>query len=524
MTYNPYENNTDTNDNPYESNSSGYDVNENSTASVDYTPDEYYQNNYSQHQDAAQQYARYGENYYSGGNNYSDPVGRSEEPANPYTSNYGSNPYNTTTYASEKYTSNPYTSAPYTSTPYTAKPVKKKVKKEGKAVTKGALAAVLVVSILCSTVLGAVGGYFITSKISSGKSITTGGLTINKADNESASYTASGAMLSTSEIVEKSADSVVEITTEAVVTGSFSQQYIKEGAGSGVIVSTDGYIVTNYHVIAGASEISVTMRNQKEQTNARLIGTYEAGDLALIKIETDTELKAATFGNSDKLNVGDYAVAIGNPLGQLGGTVTDGIISALDREVTIDGETMNLLQTNAEISPGNSGGGLFNGAGELIGIVNAKSSTEAAEGLGFAIPINDVQDVLSDLKEYGYVTGQVYLGMSLIDVSSTADAWMYGVAQAGVYVASVDIGSNAAEAGFYGGDIILEVNGTKVSTTAEVDAIIDTPTVGDQVSFKVNRNGQTGTLKMKLQEYTRNTTTENQKTEDVPSIWDAFGY
>ena len=175
---------------------------------------------------------------------------------------------------------------------------------------------------------------------------------------------------------------------------------------------------------------------------------------------------------------------------------------------------MNLLQTNAEISPGNSGGGLFNGSGELIGIVNAKSSTEAAEGLGFAIPINDVQDVLSDLKQYGYVTGQIDLGMSLVDISTSVEAWMYNVSEAGVYVSSVDRDSNAAEAGFYGGDIILEVNGTKVRTTAEVDAIIDKLEVGDTVTFKVSRNGRTGKLKMELEEYTPSTIQNNQSEDD----------
>jgi len=517
------------NTNPFEGNGNEAENNVTQESQSDYTPDEYYQENYGQQTASAEQYAKYGEDFYSNPESYSEPVHKSEEAVNknPYTSSYSQNPYTSNQYNSNPYASNPYNSNPY-SAPVQKKPVREK--KEKKPVTTKTLAAVLVISILCSTILGAVGGFAITNFVNKNKTITTGGLTIQKSEGESASHQGAGASLSTSEIVEKAADSVVEITTEAVVTGTFSQQYIQEGAGSGVIISTDGYIITNYHVIEGASQISVTMRNQTEQTSARLIGAYEEGDLALIKIDTDTELKAATFGNSDKLNVGDYAVAIGNPLGQLGGTVTDGIISALDREVTIDGETMNLLQTNAEISPGNSGGGLFNGAGELIGVVNAKSSTEAAEGLGFAIPVNDVQDVLADLKEYGYVTGQVYLGMSLIDISSTAEAWMYGVSQSGVYVASVDNGSNAAEAGFYGGDIITEVNGTEVKTTAEVDAIIDKLSVGDEVTFKVSRNGQKGTLKMKLQEYTRSTTIQNNQQQQQQeqygggSIWDIFGY
>lgn len=236
----------------------------------------------------------------------------------------------------------------------------------------------------------------------------------------------------------------------------------------------------------------------------------------------------ATFGDSSKLSVGDYAVAIGNPLGQLGGTVTDGIISALDREVTIDNQTMNLLQTNSEISPGNSGGGLFNGNGELIGIVNAKSSSEAVEGIGFAIPINDVQDVLSDLKKYGYVKGQIDLGMSLSDISNTAQLWMYGTNQTGVYVTSVYANSNAAKAGFRAGDIITKVNGTEVKSTSELNSIIKKFKVGDTVTFYVYRGTQSGTIKMKLAEYSKETefnsesNNSNSGNEEGGSIWDYF--
>lgn len=492
MTNNPYE--------PYDN------IN---TDNSDFNPSNYYQEKQEQIPNPAEQYAKYGEDFYNG-KNYDEPAVEQTPNPNPYTCDYSSNPY----------TSNPYTSNPYTSQAYTPKPPK--VKKEKKPISRGVLAVALIISILCSGILGTAGGYLVSSRLN----YTSGGLTIKKSEAGSSSLTAQGAPLSTSKIVEIAADTVVEITTEMVVTGSFSQQYIQEGAGSGVIISADGYIVTNYHVIEGASEITVTLRNQKDTANARIIGVYEAGDLALIKIDTDKELKSATFGNSDALEVGDYAVAIGNPLGQLGGTVTDGIISALDREVIIDDETMNLLQTNAEISPGNSGGGLFNGNGELIGIVNAKSSTQSAEGLGFAIPINDVQDVLSDLKEYGYVKGQIDLGMSLLDISSTAEAWMYGVSKSGVYVSGVDNGSNAAKAGFYGGDIILQVNSTDVSTTADVKAIIDKLKVGDVVTFKVYRNGETGTLKMELEEYTRNgaTTQKQEQNSNNSSIWDIFGY
>ena len=478
------------NDNPYES-------------KPDYTPDEYYQKISSQ-ENSAEQYAKYGEAYYGGNSGTSAQTGNvysnSQQPKPQYTSGY--NPNNRYSYT------NPT-------------PKKQKVKKQKKPVTYGMLCLLLVATVIVSTVISTSGG-FIAGLLTNRQ----GNLVINKSGSGSPSYTASNASLSTTEIVDKAAESVVEITTEAVVTGSFSQQYIQQGAGSGVIISEDGYIVTNYHVIEDASQISVTLRNEKEYTKVELVGIYEAGDIALLKINTKDSFTPAVFGDSSKLEVGDYAVAIGNPLGQLGGTVTDGIISALDRKVTIDDETMNLLQTNAEISPGNSGGGLFDGNGELIGIVNAKSSQTSSEGLGFAIPINDVVDVLSDLKEYGYVKGQIDLGMSLSDVNSTAQAWMYGANKTGVYVTSINIGSNAEKAGFQAGDIIQEVNGTKVTSTQEVNDIIKTLKVGDTVSFKVYRNGSTGTLKMKLAEYKPSTfKPSDTKTQDnQSSFWDFFNY
>ena len=187
---------------------------------------------------------------------------------------------------------------------------------------------------------------------------------------------------------------------------------------------------------------------------------------------------------------------------------------------------MNLLQTNAEISPGNSGGGLFNGEGELIGIVNAKSSSDSAEGIGFAIPINDVENVLSDLKQYGYVKGQIDIGMSLADVNSTAQLWMYGANQTGVYVTSVNNGSNAEKAGFKSGDIIAAVNDTEVKSTSEFNTEINKHKVGDKVTFKVYRSGRTGTITMTLEEYTQssNTAQNSQNSQKQQQSDDSSGW
>ncbi|MEG2489159.1 MAG: trypsin-like peptidase domain-containing protein, partial [Anaerorhabdus sp.] len=221
--------------------------------------------------------------------------------------------------------------------------------------------------------------------------------------------------LSLQDIIQKAQPSVVEIRTETVSNNFLLQEYVSEGAGSGVIITSDGYIVTNNHVIDNASTINVTLSDGTSYP-ATLIGKDAATDLAVIKIEA-TNLTMAVLGNSDGISVGDTVVAIGNPLGRLGGSATDGIISALDREITIDNETMTLLQTNAAVNPGNSGGGLFNSRGELIGIVNAKSSGSDIEGLGFAIPVNDVKTVAEQLINDGYVSNRASMGVYLSEVT-----------------------------------------------------------------------------------------------------------
>ena len=290
------------------------------------------------------------------------------------------------------------------------------------------------------------------------------------------------------QITEKSADSVVEITTETVETGTMLQQYISSGAGSGVIITDDGYILTNHHVIEGATNITVTLRNGDAHP-ATLVGLDEQLDIALLKIEAD-DLSPASIGTSSNLVVGQTVVAIGNPLGQLGGTVTDGIISALDRNITLDGETHNLLQTNAAVNPGNSGGGLFDAQGNLIAIVVAKSSGDGVEGLGFAIPIDDVLAILDDLKEHGYVTGRVSLGLSIVEITNEQTAWMYRVNELGTYIYSITADSSAAEAGLQPGDRIVSVNGIEIETYDDLKEFLKTVSVGDTLRFVVSRSGQ----------------------------------
>lgn len=279
-------------------------------------------------------------------------------------------------------------------------------------------------------------------------------------------------------------NTVVEIKTEVVTTGSFFGNYIQSGAGSGVIISSDGYIVTNNHVIDGASNITVRLKNGSEY-KAELVGTDADSDLAVLKIEPESDLIPVIFGNSDELSVGQQVVAVGNPLGELGGTVTTGIISALDRELTIDGKKMNLLQMDAAVNPGNSGGGLFNLKGELIGIVNAKSSGDSVEGLGFAIPSATASKTAGELIEYGYVRGRVDLGLTLYDVRDSITAMYCGVDQLGCYV----IESKYTD-GFQKWDRIIAVNGESVTYYADIAALKNDLEVGDTVTFTVVRKGR----------------------------------
>lgn len=322
---------------------------------------------------------------------------------------------------------------------------------------------------------------------------------------KTAGYTledATGSNMTVQEITAAAKESVVEITTESVVSDTWMQQYVTQGAGSGVIISSDGYIVTNNHVIDGAGKITVTTADQKEY-EAKLIGTDPNTDVAVLKISAKN-LKAATYGNSDQLAVGDLAVAIGNPLGELGGTVTAGIISALDRQLSLDGKTMTLLQTDTSINPGNSGGGLFNSDGQLIGVVVAKSSGSDVEGLGFAIPVNTAAEVAQQLISKGYVSGYPYSGMTYTQNSGQdgIDAFFSGGQSAPtVYIYSVD-GQNAKRAGFKSGDIVYSIDGKEITSLDEVSQIINSHRVGDTIKYVILRDGQAFEIKLELEEKT----------------------
>ena len=295
------------------------------------------------------------------------------------------------------------------------------------------------------------------------------------------------AELTIPEIAARNASSVVEIYTESVVSGGRMGQYIAEGAGSGVIITDTGYIITNNHVIDGASKITVRL-NSGEDYEATLIGRDSKTDLAVLKI-TASNLNPAVFGDSDELVPGELAVAIGNPLGRLGGTVSEGIISALSRNIEIDGTMMTLLQTTAAVNPGNSGGGLFNRFGELIGVVNAKSSGTDIEGIGFTIPVNLAKTITEALMKYGYVPGRIDFGAVLVDVPDQMTARMYRVSETGVYVSRADEGSKLQQ-----GDRIISFGGVDVNSIADINELLEHYSAGDTVTIIVSRSGSAVTV------------------------------
>ncbi len=299
--------------------------------------------------------------------------------------------------------------------------------------------------------------------------------------------------LTMQEVIQKTHNSVVEITTETVARGFFSQQMIMTGAGSGVIFTSDGYIVTNNHVIEDTKVIRVRLANGQEY-EAKLIGVDVKSDIAVIKIDAKN-LEAAILGNSEHIQVGDTAIAIGNPLGELGGTVTSGIISALDREITIGNQVMNLLQTNAQINRGNSGGGLFNSKGELIGIVNAKSAGTSIEGIGFAIPINDVNNVVEQIINNGFVTNRATLGVTVAEIKEQD-----GKYPAGLYISSVIKGSAADKAGLKEYDQILFAGDERIQTYNDLAKVLKKKNVGDSIMITVVRDNQKMEVDVILQE------------------------
>lgn len=381
---------------------------------------------------------------------------------------------------------------------YAQKPVKQKKKKEKKYVTRGALVGCMILTMLLSTLLGSFLGAGLSGMDSNNSGRTS------RDDSKLSQLNlgdATGSEMTVAEIVDKNADAVVEIVVSGTTRGLWGQLQLAQGAGSGVIIREDGYIATNYHVIEGANIVEVTLHNGSAYP-AQIVGSDPSNDVAVIKIE-EKGLTTATIGDSSTVEVGDLAVAIGNPLGQLGGTATTGIISALDRTLEVEGTTLTLLQTDAAINGGNSGGGLFNSKGELIGIVESKASAVGVEGLAFALPINSVAEIINNIIETGgnvgsQTEGTPAVGIVISDVSEEQSQY-YGLDEPGVYIAQVT-GENALKAGFKEQDRIVSFNGTEVKDSSGFISLVRKCKVGDTVTIVVSRQGQQIEIKTVLEE------------------------
>lgn len=358
------------------------------------------------------------------------------------------------------------------------------------------LKPLIAVALICSLLGGLIGGGIVallrpTSTSSGGGSTTT---TINVADGTSP----------ISAIAKANMPAVVSIVNNSSTTYNdvfFGRNYTQEtkASGSGVIISTDGYIVTNYHVIENAYKLTVTLYDGRN-FEAQLIGGDESTDLAVLKIEADN-LTAATIGDSDALEVGDLLVAIGNPLDAqaLAWTVTDGIVSGLGRTVESDGQSFTLIQTNAAINAGNSGGALLNGKGELVGINSMKISGSSVEGMGFAIPINDAKPIIDQLISQGYVS-RPYLGIAGYNINENLLSQVSLKRDNGILVTQLTKNGPAEKYGVKVGDIIYEADGKTIASFDDLSAVLDEHNVGDTITLKINRDGSDTSVDVTLGE------------------------
>lgn len=382
---------------------------------------------------------------------------------------------------------------------------KTKVKKQRRGMRP---IGVIAIALVCALLGGLLGGAIVRSGAKTPEVLTDPELlarieALEKAEKKAPKQQAYDAMPTSTatQVYEQNVGSVVGVTTGGTTTNVFGQTSSIASAGSGFIVRDDGYVVTNYHVISGAQTLSVTLRGGMEY-EATVVG-YDSGmDVAVLKIDAP-ELTAVTVGDSDLLRVGDQVAAIGNPLGELTLSMTVGYISALDREINTDGVPINMLQTDVAINSGNSGGPLFDMKGNVIGITTAKysgstSSGAAIEGIGFALPINDVMKIVDDLLENGYITGRAYLGITAMDMdANTAEIYSLPV---GAYVNSVVDGFCAQKAGLMNGDIILGLGEYEVTCYSDLSRALREFEPGDETTMEIFRAGARMTLSVTFDE------------------------
>ena len=295
-----------------------------------------------------------------------------------------------------------------------------------------------------------------------------------------------------SEVYASNVNSVVSINVSATSTNYFGQTVQTAASGTGFLITEDGYILTNHHVVDGASSVSVTLYNG-ESYDAKVIGSDEDYDIAVLKIDV-TGATPVVLGDSSKLAIGESVAAVGNPLGELTFSMTEGIVSCVNRAINVDGTPFNMIQVDCSINPGNSGGPLFNSYGEVVGIVSAKYSSYSnttVEGIGFAIPINDVVSLVKDIMTNGYVTNKAYLGITPQTMTAQmAQQYRYDVTE-GVFVCSVDPDSAAAKAGLKLGDVITKMDDKDIASYEDLVAAKKSYSAGDTVTLTVYREGKT---------------------------------
>ncbi len=366
-----------------------------------------------------------------------------------------------------------------------------KNKKERRGMRMVALA------LVCSLLGGALGGGIVYGVATRGGS-TSISVSSRPATQVSVNTVDGKTAMTDAEVYAATVNSVVSINVKGTSGYNFFGQPVETASsGSGFVLTKDGYIVTNYHVVEDADTVQVTMYNG-DTYEARYVGGDEDYDIAVIKVEA-TDLPAVTIGDSSQLNVGDHVLAIGNPLGELTFSMSEGIASSVNRAINVDGTPFNMIQVTASINPGNSGGPLLNSYGEVVGIVSAKYSSysnEAVEGLGFAIPINDVIAMIQDIMTNGYVTNKPYLGITPSTMTSQMAAqFRYNIDQ-GVFVCSVEEGSAADKAGLQMGDVITKVDDTAISSVDGLNAVKKQYSAGDTATLTVYRGGETITVEI----------------------------
>lgn len=410
---------------------------------------------------------------------------------------------------------------------YNVEPPQKKKKSGGVRVAAIAIACVLVGGIGGGVAVGTYFGHDTVSAITEEEDNTSPAPT---AQTEEPAETApafnntvidvttnsQSTSMSPQDVYEKYVNAVVAISNQST-TNIFGQETTTASSGSGFIISEDGYIVTNNHVVSGAETLTVIMTSGEEY-EAKLIGADAENDVALIKIEGEN-LPTVSVGDSDDIQVGQQVCAIGNPLGELTNTMTVGYVSALDREINENGNPINMFQTDCAINSGNSGGPLFDMHGNVVGITTAKyssngyTSSASIEGIGFCIPANDAMDIVGDLLQYGYVKGRPALGITCQAISKTVT--QYYNLPAGIYVASVEENSASAQAGIVPGDIITAVDGTEVSSVTDFKALLKNYSAGDTATISLYRGADGGMVDVDVTFDEKNSDAQTQQEQQT---------